>query len=259
MTRTTTAVYVYCVVRAAARPSVSRAPGGVAGATRPEAHAVARSLWMVTAVVPLDVYGPTHLEPRLRDLDWVASAAVAHEAVVEHFAKAKPSTVVPMALFTLFSSADKAARDLASRAAEIRLAMRRIAGAEEWGIRVFRQSGPAEDAARRAPASGAEFLQARKQARDATALARTTAVAAADTAFDRLRRIARDTRVRDARREAGANPPILDAAFLIPLRSRARFVAETRRQRAALVRAGADLVVSGPWPAYNFVAAGGSA
>jgi hypothetical protein len=256
MTRATTAAYVYCVVRAASRPSVARVPAGVPDAARPEAHAVAPSLWLVTAPVPLDAYGSARLESRLRDLDWVASIAVAHEAVVEFFAKATGSTVVPMTLFTMFSTVDKAVRDVASRASEIRRAMRRIAGAEEWGIRVFRQAGQPAAAPASRPASGAAFLHARQQARDATARARRAAGAAADIAFDRLRRIARDARVRDGRREPGTNPPILDAAFLVPRRSRARFVTEARRQHAALGRAGADLVVSGPWPAYNFVAPG---
>jgi hypothetical protein len=74
-----------------------------------------------------------------------------------------------------------------------------------------------------------------------------------------LRRLARDARVRETRREAGSNPPILDAAFLVPASSRRRFTAEARIQSAALARAGADLVLTGPWPAYTFVASGASA
>jgi hypothetical protein len=252
-----TAVYLYCVVRAAKRPSSTRAPAGVSGGSHPETHALAQSLWIVTALVPLDAYGPAHLESRLRDLDWVSQVAVAHEAVVEHFARPASATVVPMKLFTMFSTIDKAVRDVGSRKSAIQQAMRRIAGAEEWGIRVFRRdrlSGAASRAA--TPSSGADFLRARKQARDAVAQARTAAADAAEVAFGALRRHARDARVREARREPGSNPPILDAAFLVPAAKRARFQAEARRQASALARAGADLVVTGPWPAYNFVVSG---
>jgi hypothetical protein len=257
MSKATTAVYVYGVVRAAKRPAVSRMPSGVPGAGAVETLALAPSLWLAAARVPLDLYGPAQLEPRLADLDWVAGAAVAHEAVVERFAKSKGATVIPMKLFTMFSSVETAVRDVASRQRSIREAMRRIAGAEEWGIRVFRQAPDGRDRrpATRA-ASGAEFLRARKQARDATAAARSVAAAAADAAFDRLRRIARDARLRDARSEPGLTPPLIDAALLVPVRARARFTAEARRQAAALGRAGAELVVSGPWPAYNFVTPG---
>ena len=78
------------------------------------------SLWLVTADVPLDTYGPAQLEPRLRDLEWVSSIAVAHEAVVEHFSRAKASVVVPTTLFTMFSSMDKAMADVAAQASDDR-------------------------------------------------------------------------------------------------------------------------------------------
>jgi len=249
------AVYLYGVIRSARRPSMTRVPGGVSGAARPEAHAVSPSLWIVSARVPLEIYGPSRLEPRLRDLDWVSQTALAHEAVVEQCAKAKGATVIPMKLFTMFSTLDRAIRDVASRRDEIQRAMRRIAGAEEWGVRVFRRRDAAAAAGGGKPASGAEFLRARKQARDASTGARVQAAGDADRAFDRLRRLARDARVRETRSEPGTNPPILDAAFLVTSSSRARFRAEARRQARALAADGADLVLTGPWPAYNFVAA----
>jgi hypothetical protein len=114
------------------------------------------------------------------------------------------------------------------------------------------------DGAPESARSGADFLRARKQARDAAAATRAAAATAAQAAYDALRRHARDARVRDARREPGTNPPVLDAAFLVPAAARVRFKAETRRQATALRRAGAELTLTGPWPAYNFVGAGES-
>lgn len=253
MTRAATAVYLYCIVRAARPPVTTRVPAGVPGSSHPHAHVIAPGTWMVAAEVPLDVYGPANLEPRLRDLDWVSQAAVAHESVVEYFARGRGSTVLPMKLFTMFSSIDKAAADVAARKAGIQRVMRRITGAEEWGIRVFRPA--ASPVAVAGPArSGTDFLRARKQLRDAAATARAAAADAAQVAYDALRRHARDARVRDVRREPGTNPPLLDAAFLVPAATRVRFTTEARRQANALARAGAELVVTGPWPAYNFVA-----
>jgi hypothetical protein len=259
MTAPASAAYLYGIVRAATRPSMSRVPDGLPGAARPEVRRVAPSLWIVGAPVPLDVYGPDALEPRLRDLDWVSQAALAHAAVVEHLSRARGATVIPMKLFTMFSSFERATADVAARRRAIGRTMRRIAGAEEWGVRVFRT--PEADGGRSPAkvASGADFLRARKQARDAAADARETAAAAATQAFDRLRRVARDARVRDARQEPGTNPPMLDAAFLVVASSRARFRAEARRQARALAAAGAGFTLTGPWPSYNFVADGDSA
>ncbi len=258
----TTAVYLYCLVRAARRPPLTRIPPGLEGATRPELVKVAEQLWVVAANVPLDTYGPPRLERRLRDLAWVSDAAVRHERVVEHFARMRNVTVLPMKLFTMFSSVDKATADLRARRSTLVRAMRHIAGCEEWGIRVTPSAAAAQTratAGRRAtPAAkgGTAFLLARKHARDAARNARVEAIAAADAAFDRLRRLARDTQRRDRRSEPGSNPPILEAAFLVTAGSRARFKAEARRQSVTCANAGADMTLTGPWPAYNFVAAG---
>jgi hypothetical protein len=251
-----TAAYLYCVVKSARRPAAARTPDGLEGATRPEAHEVRRGLWLIAATVPLAEYGPGRLEPRLQDLDWVATAAVAHEAVVEHFARGATATVIPAKLFTMFSSVDKAIADVAGRAPSIDRVMKRIAGCEEWGVRVIRKPGIAVStgaAPSPGPVSGVAFLAAKKAARDATADARAAAVAVAESAFRALARRARDARSRERRPEPGSNPPILEAAFLVTTASRAKFKAEARRQLAACHAAGADLALTGPWPAYNFV------
>ena len=256
MARRSTALYLYCIVRAARAPSLARVPRGLPEATAPEAHRLAASLWLITAAVPLAVYGPAALEPRLRDLDWVAEAAVAHEAVVEHFSRARGTVVIPMKLFTMFSSLEKAISEVGEGRPAIERAMKRIAGCEEWGIRVARL--PAAPAMARtaadAPLSGAAFLAAKKDARDATAIARAAAIAAADEAFARLERHAREARRRERRHEPGTNPPVLEAAFLVESTARARFNAAARRQAAACAAAGAEMTLTGPWPAYNFVA-----
>jgi gas vesicle protein GvpL/GvpF len=258
MAKGTSAVYLYCIVRASRRPAEGRIPPGLPGGTRPQARRLAASLWLVTSDVPLDLYGPEHLEPRLRDLDWVSAAAVAHEAVVEHFSRSRGTTVVPMKLFTMFSSADRTIDDVGRRRAAIDRVMRRIAGCEEWGIRVTRLPGaavPAPAANGKRQASGAAFLLARKEARDAAALGRAAVAASADQAFERLRRHAKDAHRRERAAEPGSNPPILEAAFLVPSGKRTSFKSEARRQAAVVAAAGAEMVLTGPWPAYNFVAA----
>jgi hypothetical protein len=247
------AVYVYCVFRAARRPRLTGAPHGVPNATVPELQGVGRGTWLVTSAVPLDVYGPANLEPRLRDLDWVGRVAVAHEAVNEFFARASGTVVVPMTLFTMFSSVEKGLDDVRDRRTTIDRVMRRVAGCEEWGIRVTRRPAVAESDETSRPKTGAGFLQARKAERDAAANVRSAAIAAADAAFDRLKRFSKDTRRRSRGPEAGTNPPVLEAAFLVRAAGRAKFKAEARRQAPILAKAGADMALTGPWPAYNFV------
>src|SRR5215212_5703269 len=171
------ATYIYCVVHAVTAPKASRIPPGLPAATPPTIVSVARSLWLVNAQVPLDTYGAEPLESALRNMEWVGQIAVAHEAVVEHMVRQPRVTVIPMKLFTMFSSVERALEDMRSHQKDLRAIAKRIAGCEEWGIRM--------SAARPLPAprrvvanggSGAAFLSAKKHARDsvrAAALALT--------------------------------------------------------------------------------------
>ena len=140
-----TATYLYCIVKSTARPSSARCPEGLPAAERPHAVAVDRSLWLIVAQVPLGTYGAGHLDQHLTDVDWVGTVALAHERVVEYFAGRTATTVIPMKLFTMFSSVERAVAEIGARKRSIEASMRRIAGAEEWGVRILR--GPAAAAA----------------------------------------------------------------------------------------------------------------
>lgn len=231
---------------------MTHVPHGLPGASRPEALDAGRGLWLVVAEAPLDTYGSGQLEQRLSDMDWVGRIALAHEEVVEAFARRATSTVVPMKLFTMFSTRDRAIADVAGRRRTINAAMRRIAGADEWGVRITRAATPGASPRTERPRTGAAFLAARKQARDAVHAARAAAADAAGDTFARLAKIARKARQRDLD-GAGGTPPLLDAVFLVPRSQRSRFTLTARRLEAACASAGAAMNVTGPWPAYNFV------
>lgn len=216
--------------------------------------AVDRSLWLIVAQVPLATYGPEHLDQHLTDMDWVGTVALAHERVVEYFAGRAATTVIPMKLFTMFSSVERAVAEIGTRKRAIAASMRRIAGAEEWGVRILRGPAAAPPAVTTTRAgSGAAFLAAKKQAKDEAKLARAAAAEAAADAFGELAALARDARQREDAPPAGAVPPLLDAAFLVPATSRGRFKSAVTRAAARCAGAGAQMTLSGPWPAYNFV------
>lgn len=249
-----TATYVYCVVQRAARPSMARTLRGLPGGARPSLLEIGRSRWAVVSLVPLDRYGEAGIAAGVRDLDWVSKIAMAHEAVVEHFSRGRGATVVPMKLFTMFSSDERLVQDLRSHQAGISATIARIRGAQEWGVRVLRAQPPGRPASRSQPIrSGAAFLAAKKQARDDARLELEAARAAADGAFRLLATISRDARRRDDVPEGATAPPLLDVAFLVPIARTARFRAAVRRASAECRGAGAALTLTGPWPAYNFV------
>jgi hypothetical protein len=249
------ATYVYCVVRSGRKPAMGRAPAGVPGSERPVVHDLEGNLWLVTAAVPLSQYRGEALEAALRDLEQVGAIAVAHETVVEYLARARAATVIPMKLFTMFSTVERAIVEMRRRRGELERVLERVEGCEEWGVRVVR--GARRTSVRRSarPSSGVAFLVARRQAREGAKSALRGALQAADTAFSSLSGIARDGRRRTID-VPGAAAPLLDAAFLVPVRRRARFHAAAERLAKDVARSGGRMTITGPWPAYSFVGAG---
>ena len=261
--------YVYCLVAAARRPSLARLPAGPSGLARPRLvdlpgtvfrHANrSLSAWLVVADAPLDKYGEEAINRGLSDLDWVARTAVAHEAVIESFVAA--AAVLPMKLFTIFASDDRA-REHIGRERRLDAVVERVANHQEWGVRVVLDRAGAQSAAhgsarsRKAaqPLSGQSFLLRKKAERDASAeLARR----AQETTLDFYERLS--TFAREAKRRAAGELPVeggpllLDAAFLVPAKKSARFREEVGRQAQALGRYGYHVSLTGPWPPYSFV------
>src|SRR2546427_931613 len=143
MATTETATYVYCLVAASRRPSSARVPAGLPGLGRPRVidltsfHTAQGNLsaWLVVADAPLDRYGADAINRGLSDLDWVARAAVAHEAVIESFIQA--SAVLPMKLFTIFANDERAREHMRDDSRRIDALIRRVANHQEWGLRVM--------------------------------------------------------------------------------------------------------------------------
>jgi hypothetical protein len=247
-----TATYIYCLVQSARKPSVKSASHGLPGATTPAAVEAGERMWIVHAGVPLDQYGPGPLEASLKDLDWVSRIALAHESVVEHCAALPAATVIPMKLFTMFSSVERAIAGMHERTGELQRVFRRLQGCEEWGVRVLRGEQTAAGKAAAKPSTGTAFLAARKQARDDARAATVAAATAADAVYRSLAEISAEHRRRTAEVPGGV-APLLDAAFLVPTRHRARFRSAAKQVAKNVSNSGAEMTLTGPWPPYNFV------
>jgi hypothetical protein len=250
------ATYVYCIVERARRPVVSRAPAGVPHGGRPAVLALEPSIWAVVSHVPLGTYGPGRLDDRLLDLDWVSIVAVGHARVVEHFTRMREATVVPLKVFTMFSDDRRAVREMEAGRRMWSRALKRIRGCSEWGVRITAGVAAVPDRHAASASSGTAFLAAKKRARDESRARVHAAAQAAEDAFVRLSRVSRDARRHDAPPQA-TRPPLLDAAFLVPASGKARFDAAAASAATACKVAGADLALTGPWPAYNFVQGSG--
>jgi hypothetical protein len=155
----------------------------------------------------------------------------------------------------------RATAELGRSRTRLRTVLRRIEGRQEWGVRVSVDEATARTRARERAqkaseglAAGAGFLtrkrQEHKEVRDIVDLGRT----AADEVFEAVARYSDETQ----RRPPVAAEPglrlLLDAAFLVPAKRVAAFRESVRKQAERLAAHGYRVVLTGPWPPYNFVA-----
>jgi hypothetical protein len=248
---------VYCIVAAASRPRLRRVPAGLPGAGKVRLLDVDRGLFVAVADLPLDRYSESAINSGLANLDWVSRVAVAHEAVVESFIAS--TAVLPMKLFTIFTSDERALEHVHGQRARIAALVKRVENQQEWGVRVVldRTLAAAAVPKQHAPARGAtgvSYLTQKKAHRDASKELASRARETVAALFDRLAARSGDAKRRSASElPAQGGPLLLDAAFLVPRGRATAFQALAARESKALARQGYGLTLRGPWPPYTFV------
>jgi hypothetical protein len=250
------ATYVYCVVKAAGTPRLVRAPKGLAGATRPRLLDGGDDYHLVVAGAPLALYDGPVIDAKLRDLDWVGARAAEHEAVVEHALGI--GTVVPMKLFTLFATDERALAHVRRLKRSLGPVVERISGCEEWGLRVLFDEAraarvAAEEARGKKVVTGKDFLLRKKVLDDERRTAGARGAAQADALYARLAKLARRAHRRAAPNRELAGRVLVDAVFLVPHRAVARVKTAVASSAEKLAAEGFDVTLTGPWPAYSFI------
>jgi hypothetical protein len=256
---TGSATYLYAVVSSKDEPSASSAPPGLPEMGPLRWLGLGGSLWIAAADAPLARYRAAAVEKGLRDIDWVSACAVAHERMVEHLATL--GTAVPMKLFTLFTSDARALENVGRARKRLDKVVRRIAGRREWGLRISVDEETSRAAARdraaqaaRGLSAGAGFLTRKRQeqvaARDVVKAGREEA----EAVFDDVAALAEQATRRQAGAPARGLRMLLDAAFLVGRDGEEAFRARVRSHSERLAPQGVRVVLTGPWPPYNFVA-----
>ena len=222
-------------------------------------------LWVIASHVPARGYDESALSAGLQRLDWVGPRAMAHEAVVEHFLGA-PS-VLPMQLFTLFTSDERAIAHVVSDRRRLDRVLARIERQLEWGLRLtfddsasktteFDAKGLRSGRRRRVEAteSGAAYLSRKRDLIDVSRRRLVQARTAADRLYKAMAREATAASRRTATEDAAPGSKLLvDAAFLVPVRRTQSFRAALRKQAKSLDASGLVISLTGPWPPYNFI------
>jgi hypothetical protein len=220
-----------------------------------------RDLAMAATLVPGAIYNQENLDLHSRDLEWLGRRAARHEQVVRRLMQSRD--VVPLKFATLYVSRERVEEVLESKYREFTRLLDRVAGREEWGVKVYadaeqigqvcaRAEGdllPEQIAA--ASAGEAYFLQKKRQKRIAEQ-ARQWAANAGDAIYATLL----DTAVEG--RQIRCLPPsvrelsVLSAALLFERGRHADLQATAERLEAQYGAGLLRVELSGPWAPYHF-------
>jgi hypothetical protein len=202
----------------------------VPGAGKPRLLAIDRDVWAVVADAPLERFTGEALQQEMQDVESISRHAFAHASVIEFFFRRSP--VIPLKLFTLFSSDDKARSDVRSRLGSLRRMFTALRGLEEWGARII--AGEVEAEAGRTLESGHEYLQLKKRLHEQTAAPPRATMQAVDGALRSLGRLASKTRKEMLPPAGRGRPYIRGASFLVKASRRTAWKKEAARIATSL-------------------------
>jgi hypothetical protein len=246
------ATYVFCIVHSRAAPSLRGVPDGIPGAGPPRLLSIDGDVWAVVADAPLDRFSEQELQKSLQGLEVVSRHALAHASVVEFFFRGSP--VIPLKLFTLFSSDDRVRQDLQSRRATLRRLFAGLRGLEEWGVRII-AGEPHAQPARLGPVAGTgrDYLQSKKRLFDRQANRPRSLTREIQAAMKTLGKLSAKSRKENIPPPGPGRPFVTAASFLVRMRRRRVWQRQIRKLTSELAKRGHALEVSGPWPPYHFV------
>jgi hypothetical protein len=240
--------YVYGVVPADARLDALTDADGVAS-TRVQL-VTEGALAAIVCRVGLDEFGEGPLRRNLEDRAWLEQTASAHDRVLSGAVGVTP--LVPIRFGTVFHDEAGVREMLLDRGGEFRDALERLRGHVELGIKVFLVDAARDEEAK--PATGRDYLLQKQRARDAASTVQAEALEQVRALHEHLASLADG---------AHANPPqppelsgrrepmLLNAAYLVRSDEQPEFIAAADDHGDGRL----EVVVTGPWPAYNFVQA----
>ncbi|MHB1843625.1 MAG: GvpL/GvpF family gas vesicle protein [Deltaproteobacteria bacterium] len=257
-----TLTYLYCLARGP-RPRLARCPPGLPGTSairllEVPGRAGSVSLWLVVGDAPTSRFDEAPLERGLKDLRWVSTCAMAHEAIVEHVSRQTPA--LPFKLFTLFAGDERALAHVRLGRPRFTRLFTRLSGRKEWGLRVRLDEGRARASLVRriarvgqAGREGAAWLRQRQREWTASRELAGRARGEALRLFEALSRKADEAQRREEVEAVPGGRVLLDAVFLVPERRAHGFAQAVEGASRRLADDGFDVSLTGPWPPYHFL------
>ena len=240
------AIYLYGITQAAGRTLLPTAKG-VDGTAAVERLSCGGFYCWISRVNRTEY--SEQLQQNMENLEWLASASVAHHRVVGEVARG--AEILPARFGTVFLNEESLLRDVKRRKKSLTASFKRLSGTEEWGVKVFGHAQTSADAAK--ASSGKEYLQRKSAALEARAAKKSDPELDAFAAA--LSRIALDE-VRGGKFSGAQRDLGFQASYLIRRKQREKFHAilkEYAQKWGDLHR----IEYAGPWPPYSFISSDG--
>ena len=249
--------YVYGVVRAQEAPPTAELAG--ADDRRTLAGVTDGGLTAVVSRVPAAEFAEDELRAHLNDMDWVETVARDHEHVLDSICRR--TTVIPMRLCTVYKT-EGGVREMLLRESDTLLeALGHLDGKTEWGVKVFFERPRESRAGTRERASGergsgTSYMDAQRRQRDLARQLDEQVEAVVAAIHEKLDSLSEESTLNPPQRpEISAHPGemVLNGAYLVEREREPGFHEEARALQSRFADHGIELVLTGPWPAYNFL------
>lgn len=224
-----------------------------------------RTYAVVSSVSP-DDFSEDNLKKNLADMCWVEKNTRLHEKVIEEIMK--DQTVLPFKFGTVFESEANVEKLLKTNNVEFKAVLALLEGKEEWGLKIYCNSGYFKDALsaenelikekdKEITSAGrgkAYFLKKKKDEIIKNIINEKISEYTKDC-FERLKITAVDTKInRILPKEVTEKKEdmVLNAAFLINNKRVKEFESVLVYLKAKYMDKGLIFDCTGPWPPYNF-------
>jgi hypothetical protein len=249
--------YVYGVIEAGNAPPPADLDD--LGVQRSLAVVTEGELTAVVSRVPAAEFAEDELRAHLNDMAWVETVARAHERVLD--ALCRQATVIPMRLCTVYKTEGGVREMLRRESDALQETLQNLEGKVEWGVKAFFERRSASGSAAREQrsregASGAEYMDHRRRERDRGRQLDEQVEAAVAEIHERLDSLAEESTLNPPQRpevSAHSGEMVLNGAYLVKRENESAFHEEETALRSRFAGVGIELVLTGPWPPYNFL------
>lgn len=219
----------------------------------------------IASPIPFDQFSPQQIEQA--ELAWLAAKAEAHQNVLA--ALLPHTTVLPLRFGTLCRTRADVQQLLQENGSVFQQNMADLAGQAEWGVKIFFAGDALAEYVRQqvldvqhleqemaTQGAGRAYFGRKKMAQAVDTAVRQTQEQIVADCHEKLTQHATKTRLNPlphAELTGTQATPLLNGAYLVAHEAQDGFAQQVKQLQESYAPLGFEILLTGPWPPYNFV------